>query len=504
MREDYKVDTEGMLQDLKRDRKLPPVWLAFVPLVLLVGLLVCVISAFGSDALSGGSQIALLVTSACCVIIGLLLKTMSWEDFERAVNENISGVAQAILILLLIGAVGGSWMVSGVVPTMIYYGMQIIDPQWFLVSSCAICAFISVMTGSSWTTIATIGIALLGIGKAQGFEEGWIAGAIISGAYFGDKISPMSETTVLAASTTRTPLFTHIRYMGYTTVPSFVITLGIFTVAGLMHHDAAAQNVGEFTEGLKHVFVISPCLMLVPLVTGIMIARKLPAVVILFTATVMACLAAVLMQTDLVDQIAGDDLGKWMNRFKGVMILVYGSTSLDTGVPALNELVATRGMSGMMSTVWLIFCAMIFGASMSAAGMIESIMRMFIRLAHNTFSLVGSTVGVGLFMNLVCADQYLSIILTGNMFRDTYERLGFESRLLSRSTEDAVTVTSVLIPWNSCGMTQSMVLGVSTLVYLPYCFFNYLSPLMTLLVAAVGYKIFRHKPKAVSEETVLS
>lgn len=504
MREDYKVDTEGMLQDLKRDRKLPPVWLAFVPLVLLVGLLVCVISAFGSDALSGGSQIALLVTSACCVIIGLLLKTMSWEDFERAVNENISGVAQAILILLLIGAVGGSWMVSGVVPTMIYYGMQIIDPQWFLVSSCAICAFISVMTGSSWTTIATIGIALLGIGKAQGFEEGWIAGAIISGAYFGDKISPMSETTVLAASTTRTPLFTHIRYMGYTTVPSFVITLGIFTVAGLMHHDAAAQNVGEFTEGLKHVFVISPWLMLVPLVTGIMIARKLPAVVILFTATVMACLAAVLMQTDLVDQIAGDDLGKWMNRFKGVMILVYGSTSLDTGVPALNELVATRGMSGMMSTVWLIFCAMIFGASMSAAGMIESIMRMFIRLAHNTFSLVGSTVGVGLFMNLVCADQYLSIILTGNMFRDTYERLGFESRLLSRSTEDAVTVTSVLIPWNSCGMTQSMVLGVSTLVYLPYCFFNYLSPLMTLLVAAVGYKIFRHKPKAVSEETVLS
>ncbi len=504
MKEDYKVDTEGMLQDLKRDRKLPPVWLAFVPLVLLVGLLVCVISAFGSDALSGGSQIALLVTSACCVIIGLLLKTMSWEDFERAVNENISGVAQAILILLLIGAVGGSWMVSGVVPTMIYYGMQIIDPQWFLVSSCAICAFISVMTGSSWTTIATIGIALLGIGKAQGFEEGWIAGAIISGAYFGDKISPMSETTVLAASTTRTPLFTHIRYMGYTTVPSFVITLGIFTVAGLMHHDAAAQNVGEFTEGLKHVFVISPWLMLVPLVTGIMIARKLPAVVILFTATVMACLAAVLMQTDLVDQIAGDDLGKWMNRFKGVMILVYGSTSLDTGVPALNELVATRGMSGMMSTVWLIFCAMIFGASMSAAGMIESIMRMFIRLAHNTFSLVGSTVGVGLFMNLVCADQYLSIILTGNMFRDTYERLGFESRLLSRSTEDAVTVTSVLIPWNSCGMTQSMVLGVSTLVYLPYCFFNYLSPLMTLLVAAVGYKIFRHKPKAVSEETVLS
>ena len=231
--------------------------------------------------------------------------------------------------------------------------------------------------------------------------------------------------------------------------------------------------------------------MLGPLVTALMLARKLPAVVILLVATVLASMADILVQTDLVDQIAGDDLGVWMNRFKGVMILVYGSTSLDTGVPALNELVATRGMSGMMSTVWLIFCAMIFGASMSAAGMIDSIMRMFIRLARNTLSLVASTVGVGLFMNIVCADQYLSLILTGNMFRDTYKKLGFESRLLSRTTEDAVTVTSVLIPWNSCGMTQSMVLGVSTLVYFPYCFFNYLSPVMTLIVAALGFRIFR-------------
>lgn len=492
MKEDYKIDPEILHHESGTGRKQLPVWLAFVPLAVLIGLLVFVISAFGSDALSGGSQIALLTTSAFCVLIGLLSKTMRWSDFEQAVNEHISGVAQAILILLLIGAVGGSWMVSGVVPTMIYYGMQIIDPQWFLVSSCAICAFISVMTGSSWTTIATIGIALMGIGKAQGFAEGWIAGAIISGAYFGDKISPMSETTVLAASTTRTPLFTHIRYMTYTTVPSFVITLIIFAVAGFMRHEAGEQGMTAFTEGLQRVFVISPWLMLVPLITALMIARKLPAVVILFVATILACVAAVLVQTDLVDQIASDHLGVWMNRFKGVMILVYGSTNLDTGVPALNELVATRGMSGMMSTVWLIFCAMIFGASMSAAGMIESIMRMFIRLARNTFSLVASTVGVGLFMNIVCADQYLSLILTGNMFRDTYQKLGFESRLLSRTTEDAVTVTSVLIPWNSCGMTQSMVLGVSTLIYLPYCFFNYLSPVMTLIVAGLGFRIFRN------------
>lgn len=344
----------------------------------------CVIAAFGSDALSGGSQIALLVSSAVCVIIGILYGTMKWEDFEHAVNENVSGVSQAILILLLIGAVGGAWMVSGIVPTMIYYGMQIISPKWFLLSSCVICAVVSVMTGSSWTTIATIGIALLGIGKAQGFDEGWIAGAIISGAYFGDKISPMSETTVLASSTTKTPLFTHIRYMMYTTIPAFGIGLIIFMVAGWKFSPASEQSVENFSNGLNSVFNISAWLLIVPLITAVMIARKLPAVVILFCATLMACVAAVFAQTDLVDAIAGGDSESLMNRFKGVMILVYGSTTLETGVPELNDLVATRGMAGMMSTVWLIFCAMIFGASMSASGMVESIMRMFIRMARNT------------------------------------------------------------------------------------------------------------------------
>lgn len=451
----------------------------------------CVIAAFGSDALSGGSQIALLVASAVCVIIGILYGTMKWEDFEHAVNENVSGVSQAILILLLIGAVGGAWMVSGIVPTMIYYGLQIISPKWFLLSSCVICAVVSVMTGSSWTTIATIGIALLGIGKAQGFDEGWIAGAIISGAYFGDKISPMSETTVLASSTTKTPLFTHIRYMMYTTIPAFGIGLIIFMVVGWMFSPASEQSVENFSNGLNSVFNISAWLLIVPLITAVMIARKLPAVVILFCATLMACVAAVFAQTDLVDAIAGGDSESLMNRFKGVMILVYGSTTLETGVPELNDLVATRGMAGMMSTVWLIFCAMIFGASMSASGMVESIMRMFIRMARNTFTLVGSSASVGLFMNVVCADQYLSLILTGNMFRDVYRKMGYENRLLSRTLEDSVTVTSVLIPWNSCGMTQSMVLGVSTLVYFPFCFFNYLSPCFTLIFAAVGYKIKR-------------
>lgn len=486
---------------MRNDKKLPPVWLSFLPLVILVLLLALVLTSFGSDSLSGASQIALLVTSACCILMGMSVGTMHWEDFEKSISKHIGDVSQSILILLLIGAVGGAWMASGIVPTMIYYGLQIISPQWFLVSSCLICACISVMTGSSWTTIATIGIALLGIGKAQGFHEGWIAGAIISGAYFGDKISPMSETTVLASSMTQTPLFTHIRYMMYTTTPAFVAGLIIFTVAGLMHETVGGNQSETFAEGLNSVFHISPWLLTVPLLTGIMIARRLPAVIILFAATLMACIAAIITQPALVDHIADSYLDTWLNRFRGIMIIVYGNTSIDTGVPALNDLVATRGMSGMMSTIWLIFCAMTLGASMSAAGMIESIMRMFIRITHNTFSLVASTVGAGLFMNTVCADQYLSIILTSNMFREHYKKLGYESRLLSRTTEDAVTVTSVLIPWNTCGMTQSMVLGVSTYAYLPYCFFNYLSPLMSLAVAAIGYKIFRTTRNSITKDS---
>lgn len=478
---------------MQKNKKTLSPWFAFIPLVVLVALLSLVITAFGSDALSGASQIVLLITSACCLVMGALFNQMSWQDFERAVTEKIAGVSQAILILLLIGALGGSWMVSGVVPTLIYYGMYIIHPQWFLLSCCCICAVVSVMTGSSWTTIATIGVALMGIGKAQGFEEGWIAGAIISGAYFGDKMSPLSDTTVLASSSTGTSLFAHIRYMVYTTAPSFVICLLIFMIMGFSVDVSGASNIFEFTQGLSHTFVISPLLLVIPLLTGVMIAFRLPSVVVLFLATLMACVAAVFVQGTLLDQIAASDMGLWMNRFRGVMILVYGSTSLDTGLPILNDLVATRGMSGMMGTVWLILCAMIFGGSMAASGMIASIMQLFKKMMKSTLSTVSSTVGVGLFMNIVCADQYLSIILTGNMFKDTYLQKGYESRLLSRTTEDAVTVTSPLIPWNTCGLTQATVLGVSTLTYLPFCFFNYISPLMTIFVAALGYKIVRRK-----------
>lgn len=459
--------------------------LACVPLVLLVALISIVVSIFGDETLAGASQISLIVATAVCVSIGLLRKVVTWVDFEKALSDKIGGVSGGIIILLLIGALGGSWMVGGIVPTLIYYGMQIMSPQWFLVSACIICALVSVITGSSWTTIATIGIALMGIGEALGFHEGWAAGAIISGAYFGDKISPLSDTTVLASSTVGTPLFTHIRYMLYTTIPTFLITSLIFTIEGLGYAPASSEHVMMVQNTLQQTFYISPWLMIVPLLTGLLIAMRLPSMIVLFLATLMGTLAAVLTQGALLDEIAGADLEGFSQRLRGALIVVYGKTNLDTGVPELNDLVATRGMAGMLDTIWLIICAMLFGAAMTATGMLDTIMKALIRLVRGVVSLVATTAFTGVFLNVVSADQYLSIILSATMYGPTYKRYGLEPRLLSRTCEDSATVTSVLIPWNTCGMTQSNVLGVSTLIYAPYCFFCYLSPIMTVLAATL-------------------
>lgn len=471
------------------DRKLPSPWLSLIPVVVLVILLFLTIRTFGSDALSGGSQVVLLTTTAVCSILAMAVSKVRWKEIEQAMCNNILGVSVALIILLLIGALSGSWMVSGVVPTLIYYGMQILHPSFFLASCCVICAIVSVMTGSSWTTIATIGIALMGIGEAQGFATGWVAGAIISGAYFGDKISPLSDTTVLASSVTNTPLFSHIRYMMFTTVPSMIITLVIFTIAGFAHASEAADQVATFSASLQETFHISLWLLVVPLVTGILIARKVPSLITLFVSAALAGLFALFFQPHLLQEISGLPEGGGAAYFKGLFMTFYGSTQVETGNAALNSLVATRGMAGMMNTIWLIICAMCFGGAMTASGMLESLTAVFLRFMKRRVGMVASTVVSGLLLNICTADQYISIILTGNMFKDIYQKKGYESRLLSRTTEDAVTVTSVLIPWNTCGMTQATILGVATLTYLPYCFFNLISPLMSIFIAATGYKI---------------
>lgn len=470
---------------MNKKRHLPSPLISLLPLVVLVLMLVATIRAYGSDSLLGASQVTLLVVSAFCVLLGTTVLGVPWADFERMITKNVASVTSAIIILLLIGALSGTWMVSGVVPSLIYYGVKIIHPDVFLASTCIISALVSVMTGSSWTTIATIGIALMGIGRAQGFDDGWIAGAIISGAYFGDKISPLSDTTVLASGAVGVPIFKHIRYMLITTIPSLIIALIIFTFAGFMQQSNSSAEIEQFTSALAGRFHISAWLLVVPVLTGVMIARKVPPIATLFLSTLLAVVFSLVFQSDALREIAGGDL------FKGAMQSVYGQTSLSTSNPMLTSLVATRGMAGMMSTIWLIICAMCFGGAMEAGGMVRGITQMFVRMIRGRVSLVASTVCSGLMLNLAVADQYICVLLTGNMFKKIYDRQQYERRLLSRTTEDCVTVTSVLVPWNTCGMTQSTVLGVPTLTYLPYCFFNLISPLMSICVAALGYKIWR-------------
>ena len=475
-----------------------PSWkVSLIPFIFLIAVLVLVIKVFGSDALAGGSQVALLMASGVVVAISMIFYKIPWKDFEEGIVDNIRAVGSSLIILLLIGAVAGSWMVSGVVPTMIYYGMKVIFPSVFLFATCIICALISVMTGSSWTTIATVGVALIGIGTAQGYEPGWIAGAIISGAYFGDKISPLSDTTVLASSSAGTPLFTHIRFMLITTVPSFVIAMLVFLVVSLMHEAPDLVEAADFSNDLKNTFNISPWLLLVPVFTGILISKKVPAILTLFVASVIAGIFALIFQPHILGAVAMDMVPdrsmnlSFLDGFKGLFVSYYGTTAVETGNAALNDLVSTRGMTGMLSTIFLIISAVTFGGTLVGSGMLQSLTDMLTRYIRRRVTMVSSTVGTGIFANMITGDQYLSIILTSSLYKKLYEDRGYEPQLLSRSVEDSATVVSVLIPWNSCGMTQATVLKVSTLHYLPYCIFNLISPLMSILIASIGYKIAR-------------
>lgn len=469
-----------------------PLWIAAIPLLVLVVVLALVIKCFGADAIAGGSQIALLFAAAVAATLAITLCGQKWAVLEEAIVENIRTSASAIIILLLIGAISSTWMLSGTVPTLICYGLEVIHPKVFLGVACIICALVSLVTGSSWTTIATIGVALMGIGQAMGFSEGWIAGAIISGAYFGDKVSALSDTTVLASAASKVPLFEHIKYMLITTVPSFTIALLVFFAVSILQTPQQALQIEQISQTLHATFNISPWLLIVPLVTALLILRKLPALITLFAATVVACIAMLIFQPDIVAQIGGEGS---LSSFRGLMIACSSTTAIDTGDAMLNDLVATRGMGGMMSTIWLILCAMCFGGVMAGSGMLAALTRLFMRFAKRTVSVVSSTIATGVFCNLTTADQYISIIITGNTFGDLYRQRGLEGRLLSRSVEDSATVTSVLIPWNSCGMTQSTVLGVATITYLPYCLFNLFSPIISIIVAAVGYKIVKKEPK---------
>lgn len=431
----------------------------------------------GADAIAGYSPVVLLGSAALSVVLSFVFGALSRRGMTVGFVRSARQILPAVPMLICIAMVATTWMVSGVVPTLIVYGLEVLTPTLFLVTACVVCALISVLTGSSWSTIATIGVAFMGIGQVMGFSAGWIAGAIISGAYFGDKISPLSDTTVVASSACGVDLFAHMRYLMLSSVPALLLALVVFAVKGFMS-DAADADQGMMLDGaLRTTFNITSWTLVIPAITLALIAFRVPTLLTLAASALLGFVGIFVFQPDLghsVISAAG---------------MLWSGNAMDTGVERLDSLVSTGGISGMMSTVALVLSAMMFGAAMMGTGMLASITRSFTSRLNKRTSIVGATVGSGLFMNSTTADQYLSLIITGNMYRNVYRQFGLEPRLLSRTIEDSVSVTSVLIPWNSCGITQSTVLGVSTMVYFPYCIFNILSPCMSLLLAWTGWRI---------------
>lgn len=464
-----------------------PLWVALIPIVLLLTSLIALIAVEGAHAVQDWSATVLLGSAAVAYIIAVLGYRRRFKALKIGLYKSVSQIFPSFPVLLLIGAVSATWMLSGTVPLMINYGLQVLNPTLFLFITCATCSVISVLTGSSWTTIATIGVAFMGIGTVMGYSEGWIAGAIISGAYFGDKVSPLSDTTVLASSSTGVRLFTHIRYLMITSVPAMSIALVAFMIAGVMTDLSGEANSEAMELSLQSAFNLTPWLLLVPALTVAAIFMRFNTNLVLTISALSGLGAMFAFQPGVVGGfLAGG------HSYGGIAAnVILFDTSLSTGNELLDSLVSTGGMAGMIPTVKLVASAMIFGGALMGTGMLTTITESFTRRLDGPRSIVGATVASGLFLNSCTADQYLSIIIGGNLFRKIYNRNRLEGRLLSRSLEDSVSVTSVLIPWNSCGVTHSAVLGVSTLVYLPFCFFNILSPLMSLAMAWTGYRIRR-------------
>jgi len=473
------------------EKKHATIGIAFVPILVLILLLFTNVIVFGSVATNGPNQIALIMGSAIAGLVSWRLG-YSWHEMEVSIVKSIGSAMGAMLILLVIGSLSGAWLISGIVPAMIYYGLKILNPTIFLFAACIVCCIVSLATGSSWSTIATVGIALLGIGKALGIHEGWIAGALISGAYFGDKMSPLSDTTNLAPAMAGTDLFTHVRYMVYTTTPTLIITLIIYLVTGFVMEPAAeTSNQGDVLLAIDKAFNLNPILFVVPAVVLFMIVKKVPAVPALLAGAILGAIAAIIFQPQIINQVSGIEGNYFKSAGMAIMRAMAMDTSIQTDHKMITELLSSGGMGGMMNTIWLIICAMIFGGVMECAGLLRVIAERIIKMANSTGSLVGSTAATCIFFNLTASDQYMAIAVPGRMYADTYKKRGYKPELLSRTLEDSGTVTSVLIPWNTCGATQSKVLGISTWAYAPYCFFCIISPLMTVLYAYLNIKIRR-------------
>ncbi|MDD2594720.1 MAG: Na+/H+ antiporter NhaC family protein [Bacteroidales bacterium] len=485
--------------------KKPGLLLSLVPVIVLIFVLTVGVRIFGEDVTSGPSQIALILAAITTCIIGVYKLKIPWEVFEESIGENMKKTSSAIYILLMIGALTSTWMLSGVVPTMIYYGLKLINPSVFVVVSFLLCAIVSVLAGSSWTTVGTIGVAMLSAGQIIGIPVGWLAGSIISGAYLGDKISPLSDTTNLSASIAGVDLYKHVKYMMITTIPALVICLIVYTIVGFVIPVSSTFEIGAQMEALKGSFNISLWLMLIPCATIFMIIKKIPPFLTLFISAFLGAVVAFWAQPHIIEQIT-DTSSEFTAFCITILKMMSSEIDIETGNTLINTLTSTKGMFGMVNTVWIIICVISLGGSLSACGMIQTITEKMLRFMKNTASIVASTVFTCIFCNIILADQYMAILLPGKMFSEAYRKKGYAPELLSRTLEDSATVSSVLIPWNTCAVAQAGVLGVATMTYFPFAIFCFVTPIIAIIIAAVGYKIHRipiEQPESPVPETII-
>ncbi|MCA0133135.1 Na+/H+ antiporter NhaC [Winogradskyella alexanderae] len=482
---EVKIENQKVIQNKELN-----IWEALIPVIALIGMLAYNIYVFGDDALSGSNQFILLMGASVAAVVGFFNK-VSYHRMLEEVAENVKSTTGALLILLMVGALAGTWLVSGIIPTMIYYGLQILNPTIFLAACVIICAIISIATGSSWTTSATVGIALVGIGETLGISLGMTAGAVLSGAYFGDKMSPLSDTTNLAPAMAGGELFSHIKYMAYTTIPTIVITLIIFVIIGLNLDTTGSPQISDKLNAIDNAFNISPWLFVVPVIVIVMIIKKTPPLIALLIGALLGGIMAIIAQPDLIVEIAGAESLTFQSAYQGIMNALTVDTAITTSSAELNDLFTAGGMKGMLGTIWLIVCAMVFGGVMDAIGALSKITDSLLKMATSVFGLFASTVASCLALNLTASDQYLALVVPGKMFKKAYEDRGLAPENLSRTLEDSGTVTSVLIPWNTCGAYHSKVLFgyAGATAYIPFAFFSIISPFMTLLFAAFRIKI---------------
>ena len=473
--------------------KKPGLFLSLVPVLTLIALLVIGVVIFGDELTSGPSQLALFGAATVTVLIGLYYLKIPWIVFEAKIGDNFKSTASAIVILLSIGALTSTWMLSGIVPSMIVYGLKLIHPRVFIVMTFLLCALISMLAGSSWTTVGTIGVAMFGAGSFIGLPAGWLAGAIISGAYLGDKVSPLSDTTNLSASIAGVDLYTHVRYTFLTTIPALIICLIAYGVIGFLVPVSSDLAMDRQLDVLQNTFRISPWFLLVPGLTIFLIFKKVPAFVTLFLSALAGGLLAWFAQPQIIDQIVDPDASVFRRFFGALYQMMSADVTIETGDPLITRLASTGGMGAMVNTVWIILAVMLFGGCLSACGMVETITSRILRSVRRTGGLVTATVLSCIFCNLTLSDQFMAILLPGNMFRDVYKRFGLAPEVLSRTLEDSGTVSSVLVPWNTCAVVQSTVLGVATMAYFPYAIFCFITPLIAITFAYTNFRIHRLK-----------